>query len=159
MMLRIERSETLAGSCASMIESSNGPATAIDADELTPEDFDGRPWDLVDFLDTDDDVARLLAVAFESDDRRHLTACFADVARAYGRAELARNTDCRRESLYSVLAGRGDICAETVRRTLDDFGLHLARAPETEYAAEPAFDRAVADEPHDLDQAEHRQRR
>ena len=124
-----------------------------------PEDLDIRPWDLVDFLDNDDDVARFLAVVLESDDRRHITACIADVARAYGRAELARNTDCGRESLYSVLAGREDICAETVRRVLGDFGLLLARAPETEYAAEPAFDRAVADEPHNLDQAEHRRRR
>lgn len=128
-----------------MIESSNGPTTVIDAAELTPEDLDIRPWDVVDWLRDDDDVARLLAVAFESDDRRHIAACIADVARAYGRAELARNTDCGRESLYSVLAGREDICVETVRRALDDFGLRLARVPETEYAAEPVFDRAVAE--------------
>ena len=114
-----------------------------------PEDLDIRPWDLVDFLDTDDDVARLLAVAFESDDRRHITACIADVARAYGRTELARNTDCGRESLYNVLAGCEDICVEAVLRALGDFGLHLAQAPETEYAAEPALARAVADEPRD----------
>ena len=124
-----------------------------------PEDLDIRPWDLVDFLDTDHDVARLLAVAFESDDRRHITACIADVARAYGRAELARNADCGRESLHSVLAGRRDICAETVLRVLGDFGLRLVRVPEAEYAAEPALDRAVADEPRDLDQAERRRRR
>ena len=111
-----------------MIESSNGPTTAIDAAELTPEDLDIRPWDFVDWLRDDDDVARLLAVAFESDDRRHITACIADVARSYGRAELARNTDSGRTSLYSALAGREDICAETVLRLLGDFGLRLAQA-------------------------------
>ena len=145
MKLRIERTETLAGSCASMIKSSNGPATAIDADELMPEDIDIRPWDLADRLRDDDEVAHFLAVILQEDDPPDLGRCFGDVARAYGRAVLAHNTDCGRESLYSVLEGRGDICAETVLRVLGDFGLHLIGAPETEYVSELALDRAVAE--------------
>ncbi len=104
-----------------------------------------KPWDLADRLRDDDEVAHFLAVILQEDDPPDLGRCFGDVARAYGRAELARNTDCGRESLYSVLAGRGDICVETVLRTLGDFGLRLDRAPETEYAAEPVSDRAVAE--------------
>lgn len=127
---------------------------AIDAGDLLPEDLDVRPWDLVDFLDTDDDIARFLAVAFEADDHRHITACMADVARAYGRAELARNTDRGRESLYGALAKREDVCAETVLRMLSSFGLHLDQA-QAEYVTEPIPDRAVADEPGDSPQAEY----
>ena len=104
-----------------------------------------KPWDLADRLRDDDEVAHFLAVILQEDDPPDLGRCFGDVARAYGRAELARNTDCGRESLYAALAGREDICVETVRRVLGDFGLRLAGAPETEYAAEPVFDRAVAE--------------
>ena len=104
-----------------------------------------KPWDLADRLRDDDEVAHFLAVILQEDDPPDLGRCFGDVARVYGRAELVRNTDCGRESLYSVLAGREDICVETVRRALGDFGLHLARSPETEYVSEPALDRAVAE--------------
>ena len=104
-----------------------------------------KPWDLADRLRDDDEVAHFLAVILQEDDPPDLGRCFGDVARAYGRAELARNTDCGRESLHSVLAGRGDICAETVLRVLGNFGLHLTGDLETEYAAEPVSDRAVAE--------------
>ena len=103
-----------------------------------------KPWDLADRLRDDEEVAHFLAVILQEDDPPDLRRCFGDVARAYGRAELARNTDRGRESLYAALAGREDICAETVLRMLGSFGLHLDQT-QAEYTTEPVPDRAVAE--------------
>lgn len=144
-MPRIERTETFTGLRESMIESPNGSTAAIDADDLRPEDLKTKPWDLADRLRDDDEVAHFLAVVLQEDDPPDLRRCFGDVARAYGRAELVRNTDCGRESLYSALAAREDIRAETVLGLLADFGLRLGQRSETEYEAEPVPARAVAE--------------
>lgn len=104
-----------------------------------------KPWDLADRLRDDEEVAHFLAVVLQEDDPPDLRRCFGDIACAYGRAELARNTEHGRESLYAALAKREDVCAETVLRLLEDFGLRLGRAQEIEYVTEPVPDRAVAE--------------
>jgi probable addiction module antidote protein len=68
------------------------------------------PWDSVDYLKTDADMAEYLAACFEEapDDPAFLVHALGVVARARNMCQLARDTGLNREGLYKALSADGN---------------------------------------------------
>jgi probable addiction module antidote protein len=58
------------------------------------------PWDVVDHLNSDEEIVGYLNAVLEEDDQELLLAALGDVARARGMTQVSRDTGLGRESLY-----------------------------------------------------------
>ena len=109
-------------------ETSNAPSESLLTDEelgLTPEDFITKPWDPVEYWDHDLDIAYFLSFVFETDDRPHAADCLADVARAYGKTEIIRNTATGTQTLHEALNDLNSPSPSEILQLLRAFDLHL----------------------------------
>jgi probable addiction module antidote protein len=59
-----------------------------------------RPWDAVEHLKSEADMAAYLEAALEDGDPALIAAALSDIARAKGMSQIARETGLGRESLY-----------------------------------------------------------
>jgi len=84
-----------------------------------------RPWDVVEHLKTDEDMAAYLEAALEDGDPAVVAAALGDIARAKGMTELARATGLGRESLYKALSADGNPEFATVLKVVRALGLRL----------------------------------
>lgn len=84
-----------------------------------------RPWDVVDHLDTDADIANYLEAAFEDGDPALIAAALGDVARAKGMSQIAADAGLGRESLYKALSSKGNPEFATVLKVIHALGLRL----------------------------------
>jgi probable addiction module antidote protein len=94
-----------------------------------------RPYDVVEFLRDDADMAAYLEAALEDGDPALITHVLGDIARARGMAQMARDTGLGRESLYKALSGEGNPEFATIMKVVKALGLQLHASPA---AAEPA---------------------
>ena len=83
------------------------------------------PWDIVDYLDSDEAIAGYLDVVLEESDPALLMAALGDVARAKGMTQVSRETGLGRESLYKALSIQGNPEFATVQKVLRSLGLKL----------------------------------
>jgi probable addiction module antidote protein len=88
-----------------------------------------RPWDVVNYLKSEEDMAAYLTVALEEDDMAFFAGALGDVARAKGMTEVAREAGLGRESLYKGLSQKGNPEFATVLKVLRALGLGLTVAP------------------------------
>lgn len=86
-------------------------------------------WDVVDYLESDEDIASFLEAVFEDGDPALITAALGDVARAKGMTQLAKDTGLAREALYRSLSAEGKPEFTTVLKVMKAFGLRLAAVP------------------------------
>ena len=84
-----------------------------------------RPWDVAEYLGSDEDMAAYLEAALEEDDPALLAAALGDIARAKGMSEIARDTGLGRESLYKALSPEGNPEFGTVLKVVHSLGLKL----------------------------------
>ncbi len=84
-----------------------------------------RPWDAVEHLKSDEDMAAYLEAALEEGDPALVSAALGDIARAKGMTEIARETGLGRESLYKALAPEGNPEFSTVLKVIKALGLRL----------------------------------
>lgn len=84
-----------------------------------------RPWDAVDYLETEEDIVAYLEAAFEDGDPRLVAAALGDVARAKGMTKVAREAGLGRESLYKALSPDGNPEFATVLKVMRALGLRL----------------------------------
>lgn len=91
--------------------------------------LDTKPWDPADHLDTKEAVAAYLEAAFEDGDPGVIAAALGDVARARGMAQIARETNLSRESLYRSLSSAGNPELSTLLRVMKSLGLRLTATP------------------------------
>ena len=85
-----------------------------------------KPWDMASYLRDDQDVASLIALLLqEEDDADFVAECLADVARAYGKSEIARDTANGPQTLHDALAQLGRPTPSEVLQLLREFDLHL----------------------------------
>ena len=84
-----------------------------------------RPWDVVEHLETDEDMAAYLEAALEDGDPTVVAAALGDIARAKGMTQLARDTGLGRESLYKALSPGGNPEFATVLKVVRALGLRL----------------------------------
>lgn len=93
-----------------------------------------RPWDVVEHLATQEDMAAYLEAALEDGDPELIAAALADIARAKGLAQIARDAGLEGQSLSGALAAGGDARFATVLKVIRALGLRLHAAP----AAKPS---------------------
>jgi|SRR5208283_1129717 len=84
-----------------------------------------RPWDVVEHLKTDEDMAAYLEAALEDGDPVLVSAALGDIARARGMTEIAREAGLGRESLYKALSPEGNPKFATVMKVVRALGLKL----------------------------------
>src|SRR5690242_3507526 len=87
-----------------------------------------RPWDVVEHLKTEKDMAAYLEAALEDGDAALVAAALGDIARARGMASVARKTGLGRESLYKALSKEGNPELGTVLKVIRALGLRLHAA-------------------------------
>lgn len=90
-----------------------------------------RAFDAADYLDSDTVVAEYLNAALEDDNPDVFLQAIADIAKAKGMTQLARDTGLGRESLYKALAPGAKPRYDTVLRLMRALGVELHTAPRT----------------------------
>ena len=86
-------------------------------------------FDASDLLDTPARRAAYLSAAFETGDPEEIRDALGIVARAHGLAEVAREANLSRTSLYKALGGGGNPEFGTVVRVLASLGIRLTATP------------------------------
>ncbi|WP_448217303.1 addiction module antidote protein [Endozoicomonas sp. 2B-B] len=84
-----------------------------------------EPFNPVEMLETDDEIAHFLAEAYLDDDPAVFVLALGDVVKKKGVAQLARQTGLSRESLYKTFNGRVQPRWDTVHRLLKSLGVKL----------------------------------
>lgn len=87
------------------------------------------PFDAADYLDSDEVIAEYLNVALASEHPDLFLQAIADVAKARGMAQLARDTGLGRESLYKALAPGAKPRYDTVLKLIRALGVELHTSP------------------------------
>src|ERR1700758_5459644 len=95
------------------------------------------PWDVVDQIKTDEDIAHYLEAVFEDGDPALITAALGDVARAKGMSQVARDAGLGRESLYKALSPEGNPEFATVLKVIRALGLKIKVAVRTATVPSP----------------------
>jgi len=83
-------------------------------------------WDLADEIETREDVAGILEAAFEENDPEFLFKIIGDIARSKGMAQIAKDLNLNRESLYRSLSQEGNPSFVTIVKVLDILGFQLS---------------------------------
>ncbi len=86
-----------------------------------------RKWDSAEHLKTEEDMAEYLDACLEefSDDPAFIAKALGTIARAYGMAQVARDTGLSRESLYRALSAEGNPEFGTVLKVAKALGIRL----------------------------------
>lgn len=84
-----------------------------------------RPFDAVNYLKTEDDMAMYLEAALEDGHPAVVAAVLGDIARAKGMTNVARKAGLGRESLYKALSASGNPELGTVLKVIRALGLEL----------------------------------
>lgn len=88
-----------------------------------------RPWDVVEYLETKEDMAAYLDAALEDGDPQLVAAALGDIARAKGMSDIAHETGLGRESLYKALSAEGNPEFATLIKVVRALGLRLHATP------------------------------
>ncbi len=88
-----------------------------------------RPFDVVDYLDSEEAIAEYLNAVLEENNPELLLAAIGDVARARGIAKLAEDAGLSRESLYKTLRPGAKPRYETVMKILNALRVKLHAVP------------------------------
>ena len=87
------------------------------------------PFDAADYLDDEETIAEYITAALEDPDPDVFLAAVRDVARARGMAQLAKDADLGRESLYKALAPGAKPRYDTILKVLHALGVKLSATP------------------------------
>jgi probable addiction module antidote protein len=88
-----------------------------------------RPFDVANYLTTEESISAYLAATAEEDDPELLASALGDVARARNMSQLARDTGLYREGLYKALSADGNPSLATVMKVAKALGLRLVFKP------------------------------
>ncbi len=88
-----------------------------------------RTFDASDYLDSDEVVAEYLNAALDDENPDVLLQAIADVAKARGMSQVAKDTGLARESLYKALAPGAKPRYDTVLRLMRALGVELHATP------------------------------
>lgn len=91
-----------------------------------------RPFDMQNYLNSEQDIEVYLQVVLEDGDPALLAAALGDIARARGMTQLARDTGLSRESLYKSLSGERAPSSDTLFKVMHALGFKFTMQPLTE---------------------------
>lgn len=83
---------------------------------MKPKKIKTRPWDVVEHLETEEDITAYLDAVLDDGDPALVSAALGDIARARGMTEIAREAGLGRESLYKSLSPEGNLEFATVMK-------------------------------------------
>lgn len=89
-----------------------------------------KKWDVVEHLQTEEDMQLYLDACMEDGDSSLIAAALGDIARARGMAQVARDTGLAREALYRSLSGQGNPEFATILKVISALGLRLHVMPK-----------------------------
>ena len=92
---------------------------------MTEQTVETYTWDVVEHLETEEDMAAYLDAALEDRDLAVVMAALGDIARAKGMAQIAQDAGLGRESLYKALSATGNPEFATVLKVVRALGLQL----------------------------------
>lgn len=92
---------------------------------MTKQTTETHPWDVVDYLETHEDMVAYLDAALEDGDMGVILAALGDIARAKGMAQVAADAGLGRESLYKSLTTTGNPEFATVLKVMRALGMQL----------------------------------
>ena len=84
-----------------------------------------KPFDVVDFLNTDEEMQAYLNAALEENDPKFLFTALGDIARAKNLSQLSRDTGISREGIYKALSGEGNPTFNTIFKIIQALGLQI----------------------------------
>ncbi|MBV7434510.1 putative addiction module antidote protein [Cardiobacteriaceae bacterium TAE3-ERU3] len=87
------------------------------------------PFDVSDYLETEEDIAGYLQAILEENNPALLTAALGDIAKARGMTEIAKASGVTREALYRALRADASPRYETIAKVISALGLKLTVAP------------------------------
>ena len=91
-------------------------------------------FEAADYLDSEAVIAEYLNVALSSEDPDLFLQAIADVAKARGMAQVAKETGLGRESLYKALAPGAKPRYDTVLKLIRALGVELHMTPTVQKA-------------------------
>jgi probable addiction module antidote protein len=83
------------------------------------------PWDVVEHLKTEEDMALYLEAALDDGDPVLISAVIGDIARARGVTDVAVETGADQETASEMVATHGDSDLATMLRVIKAAGLRL----------------------------------
>ena len=83
-------------------------------------------WDPAEHIKTKEDIIAYLEAALEENDTALLLAVIGDIARSKGMAQIAKDLNLARESLYRSLSQEGNPSFNTIAKVLDNLGFQLS---------------------------------
>ena len=92
------------------------------------------PWDVTEFLTTDEAIAAYLEAALEDGEPKVVAMALGNVARAKGMTSVARDAGISREALYKALSDKGDPKLSTLLGVMKALGLKFTVTSATEAA-------------------------
>jgi len=94
--------------------------------ETAEEKITFSDWDMADHINTKEDVIGVIEAALEENDTEFLLEVLGDIARSKGMAQIAKDLNLARESLYRSLSPEGNPSFNTVAKVLDNLGFQLS---------------------------------
>jgi probable addiction module antidote protein len=88
-----------------------------------------KPFDMADYLKSNEDVAEYLSQVLNDGDSEELIRALGHIAKARGMAQLAKDTGLGRESLYKALAPGAKPRYDTVLKVIKALGIRLHAEP------------------------------
>lgn len=85
-----------------------------------------RPFDAVNYLESEEDVLFYLESAMVGNDPKHIASAIGNVARSKGMTEIAKKTGLGRQALYNALSDNGNPTLETLLAVLGALGFELS---------------------------------
>ncbi|UIN02540.1 addiction module antidote protein [Yersinia ruckeri] len=84
-----------------------------------------KKFDVVEFLDDEEDIQEYLNAAIEEDDAKYLFKALGNIARARNMSQLSKEVGMSREGIYKALSGEGNPSFQTVSKITKALGLKL----------------------------------
>jgi len=88
------------------------------------------PFDITEYLDSDEAVAEYLSQVLEDGDNEEFIRAIGYVAKAKGMAQIAKDTGLGRESLYKAFRPSAKPRFETVMKVMNALKLQLNATPK-----------------------------
>ncbi|EAB3660511.1 putative addiction module antidote protein [Salmonella enterica] len=84
-----------------------------------------KNFDVVEFLEDEEDIQEYLNAAIEEDDVKYLFKALGNIARARNMSQLSKEVGMSREGIYKALSGEGNPSFQTVSKITKALGLKL----------------------------------
>ncbi|CDH20870.1 conserved hypothetical protein [Xenorhabdus bovienii str. kraussei Quebec] len=84
-----------------------------------------KKFDVVEFLETEEDIQAYLNAAIEENDTKYLFKALGNIARRKNISQLSKESGISREGIYKALSGEGNPSFNTVYKISRALGLKL----------------------------------